>query len=68
MLWLLEDWMLFPVELTNKATGEARKSVIEADDFATASDLASKMQVKLLRETGTYWFLTVSEDHTIGRK
>ena len=54
--------MMYPAEFTNKITGETRKIPIEADDLETASDLATKMQVEMVRETGLYWSVNVNNN------
>ena len=53
--------MMYPAEFTNKLTGETRKIPIEADDLETASDLATRMLTKMIRETGLYWSVNVDD-------
>ena len=54
--------MMYLAEFTNKITGQTRKIPIEADDLETASDLATKMRTKMVRETGLYWSVNVDNN------
>jgi hypothetical protein len=54
--------MMYLAEFTNKITGQTRKIQFEADDLETASDLATKMLTKMVRETGLYWSVNVDNN------